>query len=71
MKIAIGADHAGFELKEKLKDYMKDEGYHVVDVGPSEYDPGMTTHYMRLRSREWWAMGRLTGECWSVTLESV
>ena len=40
MKIAIGADHAGFELKEKLKDYMKQEGYDVVDVGPSEYEPG-------------------------------
>ena len=40
MKIAIGADHAGYELKEKLKDYMKSEGYDVVDLGPNEYEPG-------------------------------
>ena len=40
MKIAIGADHAGFELKEKLKDYLKSEGYDVVDLGPNEYEPG-------------------------------
>lgn len=32
-KIAIGADHAGFELKEKLITYLKGKGYEVKDYG--------------------------------------
>ena len=26
MKIALGADHAGFELKEKIKEYLLKKG---------------------------------------------
>ncbi len=33
MKIAIGSDHAGFFLKEKIKDYLRTKGYEVIDVG--------------------------------------
>lgn len=33
VKIAIGGDHAGFEYKEILKDFLKD--YEVKDFGPS------------------------------------
>jgi len=33
MKIAIGADHAGFELKEEIKEFLKDKGYDVHDYG--------------------------------------
>lgn len=39
MKIFIGADHRGFELKEKLKKYLKQKSYEVVDVGNAAYDP--------------------------------
>jgi ribose 5-phosphate isomerase B len=33
MKIAIGADHAGFEYKAKLADYLKSLGHIIIDVG--------------------------------------
>lgn len=32
-KIAIGADHAGFELKEHVKSYLQSKGHEVIDVG--------------------------------------
>ncbi len=33
MKIAIGSDHAGFELKEKVKQHLIEQGYQVDDNG--------------------------------------
>lgn len=33
MKIAVGADHAGFRLKETLKGYLEETGHEVLDLG--------------------------------------
>lgn len=33
MKIGLGSDHLGFELKEELKDYLASRGYEVADYG--------------------------------------
>lgn len=33
MKLAIGCDHAGFELKEKLKEYLSAKGFEMTDKG--------------------------------------
>lgn len=38
MKIVIGADHAGFALKEQLRQMLEEAGHTVVDVGAHEYD---------------------------------
>lgn len=38
MKVFIGADHAGFELKEKMKDFVELLGYTVRDMGNWVYD---------------------------------
>ncbi|MFB6244716.1 MAG: ribose-5-phosphate isomerase [Candidatus Nanohaloarchaea archaeon] len=37
-KIFIGSDHAGFELKNSLKNFLREKGYEVVDQGPENYD---------------------------------
>lgn len=40
MKIHIGTDHAGFQMKEMLKPYLIDLGYEVIDHGAFEYQEG-------------------------------
>lgn len=38
MNIAIGGDHAGFELKKKVVKTLEDAGHHVKDFGPFNDD---------------------------------
>jgi ribose 5-phosphate isomerase B len=39
MKIALAADHAGFPLKEKVRQYLLSKGLEVEDYGPLSLDP--------------------------------
>jgi len=39
VKIALGADHAGFELKEVLAAFLRSEGHEVLDLGTHSTDP--------------------------------
>ena len=39
MELAIGADHAGFELKEQLIPWLQAMGHQVVDLGAHQMDP--------------------------------
>ena len=39
MRIAIGSDHAGFLLKEHLKEVLKDGGHEVIDLGTDSEEP--------------------------------
>lgn len=39
MKIYIGADHAGFEMKEALKKNLEELGHQVEDKGAFKYQP--------------------------------
>ena len=38
MKVGIAADHGGFELKEKLREYLRQGGFEVVDFGAKQFD---------------------------------
>lgn len=33
MKVAIGSDHAGFEMKQRVSRWLEDAGHEVTDVG--------------------------------------
>src|SRR5678816_1634792 len=39
MKIAIGSDHAGFQYKEKIKQFLKQAGHEVIDFGTDSDAP--------------------------------
>jgi ribose 5-phosphate isomerase B len=39
MRVYLGADHAGYELKVHLANHLAKQGYEVVDVGPHVFDP--------------------------------
>jgi ribose 5-phosphate isomerase B len=39
MRVYVGSDHAGFELKNHLVTELTKQGHDVVDIGPFAYDP--------------------------------
>jgi ribose 5-phosphate isomerase B len=39
MRVYLGSDHAGYELKVHLASYLPTQGFEVVDVGPHRFDP--------------------------------
>ncbi len=43
MKIALGADHAGFYLKEQLRRSLVEQGHEVLDLGT--HDPSQPDDY--------------------------
>ncbi|MBV1918636.1 MAG: ribose 5-phosphate isomerase B [Sphingomonadaceae bacterium] len=38
MRIAIASDHAAFDLKAELRDYLIEQGHDVADLGPESAD---------------------------------
>ena len=38
MRVYLGSDHAGFELKQRLVEHLRELGHEPVDCGPAEYD---------------------------------
>jgi ribose 5-phosphate isomerase B len=39
MKIFLGADHRGFQLKQDVMAYLSKHGYDIEDIGNKELDP--------------------------------
>jgi len=39
MRVALAADHAGFELKEKIAGYLEAKGFEVMDLGTHDEEP--------------------------------
>lgn len=53
--IALGSDHGGFEMKEKLKKHLQEKGFVVTDCGPHDASPVDYPDYAH-------AVGRLVSE---------
>ena len=39
MRVYLGSDHAGFELKAAIISWLGEAGHEAVDCGPASYDP--------------------------------
>ena len=52
MKISIGADHAGFSLKERLRERLAAEGHEVLDYGTDSADSVDYPDYAQPVSRD-------------------
>jgi ribose 5-phosphate isomerase B len=39
MRIAVGADHAGFQLKQNVAAYLRELGHEVIDLGTTSTEP--------------------------------
>lgn len=39
MKIILGADHGGFQIKENIKVWLEEQGHELIDVGADDLDP--------------------------------
>lgn len=39
MRVYLGADHQGFFLKNKVRDYLTKAGYQITDYSNEEFDP--------------------------------
>jgi len=58
MKIFLGADHNGFDLKEQIENWLRESGYDVFDEGNKQYSKdddfpqfaGRVVHAMRASS---------------------
>jgi ribose 5-phosphate isomerase B len=39
VRVYLGSDHAGYELKNQLVEHLTAAGHEAVDCGPPDYDP--------------------------------
>ena len=66
MRVHIGTDHAGFELKQHLVEHLRSLGHDVVDHGAHEYDaaddyPPFCLHAARAVADEPGSLGIVIG----------
>lgn len=61
MRVHLGSDHAGLELKDHLLAWLVDQGHEVVDHGPFVHDPQDDYPVFCLRAAEAVAAARADG----------
>lgn len=63
--VVVGSDHAGFALKEAIKEHLIEKGYKVIDVGTNSLD---STHYSMFglaMTRHFHEASYAIGCCWT------
>ena len=50
--VYIGSDHAGLELKQKLKEHLQAKTYHVVDLGVFKTEPRLIIRISHTKLRK-------------------
>ena len=61
MKVGIGADHGGFEMKQKLIDLLTKNGHDVVDFGNRSMTRTMIIRISGSHSPAPWGAGTFIG----------
>ena len=61
MRVHVGSDHAGLELKQRLVERLSELGYEVVDHGPAVFDAEDDYPVFCLRAAEGVAADRASG----------
>jgi len=61
MRVHLGSDHAGLELKDNLLAWLRDHGYEPIDHGPFVYDAVDDYPVFCLRAAEAVASERVSG----------
>lgn len=74
MRIYIGSDHAGFEMKKNLMAFLVEQNFEVYDCGPKQYDhdddyPDYVSIVAASVSKDRESMGIVLG--WSGTGEDI
>ena len=64
MRVHLGSDHAGLELKDHLVGWLREQGHEPVDHGPFVYDfierfPAVATGRASQQQRDFAIRGRL------------
>ena len=63
MKLAIGCDHGGFELKEAVREYLEREGIAYEDFGAYSTDSVDYAPHCWQRRPGMWPLDRRTTVC--------
>ena len=58
MKIALGADHGGYELKTQVAGWLEEAGHEVLDLGAPSYDGSDDYADLLLPSAKRWPPAR-------------
>ena len=64
MRIAMGADHGGYSLKEIIKQHLVEAGHEVLDLGTHDTGSCHYPEYAEKVAYAWWT-GTPTWGSWS------